>query len=365
MLGAGMGARLGSLALLAASLGGALLLGEIVLRVARDEVDYLEPQLEPHPVLRHVIVPGSAHHDAWGFRNARVPERVEILAIGDSQTYGVSAPASRSWPAWLAELTGRSVYNMSLGGYGPPDYRYLLDELGVRLSPQVVVIGFYFGNDLSRAGDVAAGRERPSRALRERDDPRFLGDLRSWLAGHSVLYQAIKFETPVLVEALRFREAAQRDDVVAVEHPVARTFLTPELRLSVLDQERPRNRRGLDATLDTFDAIHATCRERGIRCVVLLIPTKESVYWELVQEGSPAASYAPLSRLVAQEEAVREALIDHFWSRGIEWVDPLPALRRAVGERRLYPANADGHPNGEGYRVIASAVRDELGGGAR
>jgi hypothetical protein len=355
-----MRGTLQSLALLAAALLLSAAAAELVLRLRLDPVDYLQPRLAPHPVLRHVIVPGSGHHDAWGFRNAEVPERVEILAVGDSQTYGVSAPARESWPAWLESLSGRRVYNLSLGGYGPPDYHYLLRELGLSLDPEIVVIGFYLGNDLPRAADVAAGRSRPSRALRGGDDPRLLGPLRSWLAGHSVLYQALKFGLPRLTEALRFREAAARDDAVAVEHPVARTFLTPGLRLAALDQERPRNRKGLDATLAELEAIADTCRAHELRCVDLLIPTKESVYWELAREQLAQESYARLARLVSEEEAVRRAMVGRLQELGVEWVDPLPALRARVGEARLYPANADGHPLGAGYRVIAASVLRQL-----
>jgi hypothetical protein len=352
--------KLGTLALLGVSLAFAAALAELVLRWRLDEVDYLQPRLEAHPILRHVIVPGSAGHDALGFRNPDVPERVDVLAIGDSQTYGVSAPARESWPAWLARMSGRSVYNLALGGYGPPDYHHLLREIGLGLAPEVVVVGFYFGNDLPRAGRFAEDRPQASRALRDREDPRRLGELRTWLAAHSVLYQAAKYELPLLVNGLRFREAAGRDAAIALEHPVSRTVLTPDVRLRALDQQRPRNRRGLEATLAELDAIQSLCRERSLRCLTLLIPTKESVYGELARESLDPESYARLARLVEEEQRVREALVRHLEARGHEWVDALPALRAAAGTRRLYAASSDGHPSGEGYRVIASAVLARL-----
>ncbi len=354
---------LASLALLASSLAVAAVLAEFVLRWRLDEVDYLEPRLERHPVLPYAIAPGSGDHDAWGFRNPRVPPRADVVAIGDSQTYGVSAPARQSWPAWLAALSGRSVYNLALGGYSPPDYAYLLEQLGVSLEPRVVVVGFYFGNDLQEAGVSAEARARRSPAPRGRDQVRSLGGLRTWLAGHSLLYQVVKFELPALTDALRYREAAALGDAIEIEHPVARTFLTPELRLPVLDQSRAGNRRGLAATLAAFDAIDATCRAHAIRCLVLLIPTKESVYGELARETLRGAGYAPVARLVAEEARVREAIVGHLSARGIEWVDPLAELRQVAREKRIYPANRDGHPNSEGYRVIAGAVLRSLDGG--
>jgi hypothetical protein len=155
---------------------------------------------------------------------------------------------------------------------------------------------------------------------------------------------------------------SSQGDAIAVEHPVARTFLRPEVRLSALDQDAARNRRGLEATLAELDAIEAICHAHSIRCLVLLIPTKESVYWELAREELEGASYDQLARLVAEEQKVRETLVRHLQARRLDWVDPLPALRAALPEERIYPANADGHPNGEGYRVIARAVLQGLEG---
>ncbi len=103
------------------------ILGEVFLRFVVDEVNFLKPDMMAHPVLRHAISPGSGGHDDWGFRNPIVPGNVQIVAIGDSQTYGTSAPASKSWPARLGRLSMMTVYNMAVGGYGPPDYRYLLN----------------------------------------------------------------------------------------------------------------------------------------------------------------------------------------------------------------------------------------------
>jgi hypothetical protein len=322
-------------------------------------VDYLQPQLRAHPVLRHVIVPGTGHHDAWGFRNPRVPDHVEWLAIGDSQTYGLSAPADEAWPSWLSRLSGRSVYNLSLGGYGPPDYRYLLEEYGLSLEPEAVVVGFYFGNDLPRAADVAKGKHEPSPALEGNANRRALGHLRTVLSQHSMLYQVVKYEFSGLVDWLRYREAvAGAPDGLVLER--ARTALTPEQRFGALDQSRAANQLGLAATLDVFVEIQADCDRRGVRCLYLLIPTKESVYAELASRELDAESYSRLEATVQEEEAVRGKMIAFLEARGLEFIDPLPALREAAARERIYPDNADGHPNGEGYRVIAGVVLARL-----
>src|SRR5262249_46961898 len=116
-----------------------------------DPVDYLLPKLVSDEILRHKVEPNTGGHDAWGFRNKFVPMQADIVAIGDSLTYGISATAANSWPAVLGRTTNRTVYNLSLGGYGPADYDYLLEEKATRLMPSYVITGFYFGNDIADA----------------------------------------------------------------------------------------------------------------------------------------------------------------------------------------------------------------------
>ena len=92
---------IGSLAVFGASVVLCVALAETFLRLCLDEVNCLQPTLVRHPSRGFAIAPGDAGHDAWGFRNARIPERVDVIAIGDSQTYGVSAAEDEIWPAWL------------------------------------------------------------------------------------------------------------------------------------------------------------------------------------------------------------------------------------------------------------------------
>jgi lysophospholipase L1-like esterase len=96
-----------------------VLAGEfLLLRVFLNPAEFLQARLVDDPILGYRIAPYTTGHDALGFRNAHVPERVDVVAVGDSQTYGVSATRENSWPQQLGRLLGQSVYNMALGGYG-------------------------------------------------------------------------------------------------------------------------------------------------------------------------------------------------------------------------------------------------------
>jgi lysophospholipase L1-like esterase len=329
---------------------------EVGLRAAIDEVDFLQPQRRPHPQLRWTVEPGSAGHDRWGFRNRAVPDRADIVAIGDSQTYGVSAPASEAWPAWLAEMSGRAVYNLALGGYGPPDYLYLFERYVDRLAPRAVVVGVYLGNDLPRAFEGLKGFT----ALPPSRDTRRLGTLRTWLAQHSALYQVAKLEMSWVSDRLRFREASTDANAVVLHHPISATVFAPEVRLDALDQSQEQNRVGLERTQATLLELERACEARDITLVTLVLPTKESVYAALANAGLEGSAAERVTAVVREETRVRDALLEFLDANGVVAVDPLPDLRRAVAETRIYLGNRDGHPNGRGYRVIANAVQREL-----
>src|SRR5262249_43794524 len=135
--------RLARIALVAGSLAVAVLLCEAGARLLLDPVDYLSPQLLRDDVLGMTLPAGSGGHDAWGFRNPSVPERADAVALGDSHTYGNGAKRNEAWPAVLEQLTGQRVYNLGMGGYGPNQYRYLLEKKGLSLKPRTVVCGLY------------------------------------------------------------------------------------------------------------------------------------------------------------------------------------------------------------------------------
>jgi lysophospholipase L1-like esterase len=332
-------------------------IAESVLRLRFDEVNYLQPEFVDHPMLPVVVAPGSAGHDAWGFRNRVVPERVDVLAIGDSQTYGLSATMEESWPAWLSRLMGRSVYSLALGGYGPAEYAYLLRNFAPRLQPHVAVIGLYLGNDL-----LDARRPASQSPVQPKQDERALGPLRTWLSRHSLLYQIAKHEIPKLAEAVRHREASMGDDaVVMLESGGIQTAFHPEIRLQALDVNRPRVQEGMDRTLGRLEELQVECGSLRVECLFVLIPTKESVYWEVARDVLPAGERQRMLAVLRAESGVREELVGFLTRRGMRFADALPALRAVVDRTPLYPANQDGHPLGEGYRAIAEVVWSALG----
>ena len=63
--------------------------------------------------------PKHPEHDRKGFRNRQVPNKVDIVTMGDSQTYGTQVTPIEAWPQQLELLSRNTTYNMAYGGYGP------------------------------------------------------------------------------------------------------------------------------------------------------------------------------------------------------------------------------------------------------
>ncbi len=353
-----------------------LLVGEGVARLIVYPGDYLRPELSPDPILGQKVLPGSAGHDEWGFRNRHVPVSADIVAIGDSQTYGVSAKGSQSWPAQLARITGSDVYNLALGGYGPMEYDYLLRNQATRLNPKTIVVAVYFGNDFMDAFRTVYGRPGWEHLTTRRKDfvldkgnaaqtapPVLFAGTREWLVSNSVIYRMAAFSFGEFVHRLEVQHQAgtATKNFVVLSDQSGRlvTVFTPKTRLNALNTASDEVQEGIRLTADALVGMKDFADRKTIRFMVILLPTKESVYWPVVVRAS-AHPDEDLAQLVQQEASARAMLTERLEKSGICFEDMLPALRAKVDEEPLYPNNDDGHPNEHGYQVIAERVSQVL-----
>ena len=362
--------------------------------------------------------PAHPNHDRWGFHNAAVPDSADIVAIGDSHTYGALLSHEQAWPAVLHRLSAKRVYNMSLGGWGPVEYMMSVDQ-ALSLEPKVVLFGVYFGNDLfdcfravyvrGAASELADPRAKVELARIEAE-----GDLRSqatrlfwvpehtappeagagglasarfWVADHCRLYALARLVknacSPTQVQAAPFTPdsdeawqyavrwaAGHEEDCAVMDLGQVRTVLTAPYRHVALNLEDPRINEGLNLACKALRAAADKCRAQGVQPVILLLPTKELVFSVLTPEDMPTASaqesgqssYPGLAQLVSAELAVRRRLTSHLDEHDIAWIDTLPALRACFDTpgAQPYPASMDGHPNAVGQQIIARTVQTFL-----
>ncbi len=355
----------------------ALLLGEGVARFAVNPSDFLHATLILDPVVGSRIQPLTTGHDALGFRNRTVPARADIVAIGDSMTYGVSAPREASWPQQLGVLLDEQVYNMGLGGYGPLQYLHLAQSAAKALQPRLLIVGFYFGNDMMDAYYLARGRPhwhgwRVSveaeagatefdRAGQAEPKKRF-ANLRNWLSRNSVLYSMLR------VTVLQRLAAGEQDDMARrsnpdtrmlwsdPSNPAVRTIFTPQFRLAAVDLNIRAVREGMQISQKAFAALKVESDRQGAKLLTVLIPTKERAYCRYLR-NSDAKMPETFVKLCDAEAKANAEFVRFLGEQGIAHIDITAALEADIDRHvQIYPADSDGHPQGRGYEVIAREV---------
>ncbi len=352
--------------------------------------------ISPDSVLGVRMSPFFPGHDSRGYRNAAARAEVDLLAVGDSMTYGFAAPPSGSWPRQLAELAGQPVYNAGVGGYGPPEYEVVIDEL-LPMGPKIVLVGFYVGNDIAgayksvylqdrfpelmsadrtvlaamaeadanatlRDQALGAGMETGS-GMREGEESMVL----RW-ARRLALYKlarGIRFmlgqraSAPFrLFQEDSFSAAAARPGRVAFDGGVScRTvFLNPELTALASRLDDPRIGEGLRISGQVLGSVQRKLRLGGQDLFVVLIQSKKAAYEGIVRELRPSLG-EDFFEGVESEREIALAVRGMLDKQGIPYVDTLPAMISLLeADVCSYHESDDEHPNSVGYRAIAQSV---------
>jgi lysophospholipase L1-like esterase len=347
-------------------------------------------ELVSDPQLGVRIPANSPGHDANGYRNAAGRQQADIVALGDSQTWGVNVQAVDAWPQQLEKIVQRPVYNMSVGGYGPVQYWQLIPK-ALSFSPKVIVVGLYFGNDLYDAYSLTYANEKyadlrsnSSTDLKNdtihakadafwNEEKNFhntygrnsLAGLSFWLREHSAIGRLLNRNglwpgaTDVDFEIDKAWAQAYPDHSLVCEDQNVRTVFTTAYRLTALDLDEPRVSEGLRITKLTLARMQEQASAANIKLVVMLIPTKESVYAELM--SSERKSNDNYARLVSLEDKARQEVLALCAADKMTCVDALPDLRKAIEQRQqIYPSTTESHPNAAGYRVLALRASEAI-----
>lgn len=355
-----------------------VLLCEAGSRLILNPADYLSAKTIRDNILGITIAPNSSGFDEWGFRNRRVPSTAELVAIGDSHTFGNTATMDDSWPSVVARVTGREMYNLGLGGYGPNQYYHLLTTRALKLHPKWVLCGLYMGDDFENAFSITYGLDRWSFLRNGRwdnvnadiwgaSDPLVWGSgVRNWLSENSMIYRLV-FHGPLLAmmkQNLQFRQASLNSDpnmtALIVDDKNIHEAFRPIGIANRLDQTSAQIREGMRITFYLLKEMDNACKQEGCRLLVAIIPTKETVFSEYLEKNSELHLYEVLERLITNERSAKNALIEFLTSTGIAYVDTFPALQQSVGNQLYARSTRDMHPGKNGYRVIGEAVAQYL-----
>jgi hypothetical protein len=358
-----------------------LLVCEFGARLVLNPSDFLKLEVVQDPVLGAVPSPSAmAGFDRWGFRNRSVPETADIIAVGDSHTYGNTARMVDSWPYVLASLTGRQVYNMGLGGYGPNQYFYLSKSKALSLKPKMILWGLYMGDDFENAFSITYGldywaslRALPPQKVEvniwEQDSPGAPSSfkrMRVWLSRHSLIYQLV-FHTGFgnrVKGDIQIKEAATLypgtdTSLIIPEKHIAEAF-RPKAVLFGLNQDDPHVREGMRITFELIKQMNEICKQNHVQFVVVVIPIKEMVFSDYLEHNPSLPLSNVLDKLLVDAWSAQQQTFEFLDSQNIPYVDPLPVMK-AAREQNLYALSAgDMHPGKNGYKAIGEAVAERV-----
>jgi len=275
-----------------------------------------------------------------GFRDIGTRPPFRAIALGDSFTFCDDVPVETCWVRQLADLTGVSVATLGVSGYSTLAEARILERYGSQLHPRIVLQGLFpndFNDNLdfdqwTRSGSDDFWSWRTSKEGR--------GMVGGWLAAHSMAYR-------LLEGAWHGRSDQtyhyQRDGLDLV-------FRVDRWWLETDEGNRAQDRqRGWQLMQDALRTMHASAERIGATLVVVLIPTKEEVYWQLVQPHVPGAAGAAADRPL---RVVRE----FCQANDIAYCDLAPALEAEARKGRQLYLRVSGHWNDEGNAIAAAAV---------
>lgn len=319
----------------------AFIVAEVVLRMLTPYPINFASNVVPHTDLGYTLDPAADGTDSAGFRNPAIPEQFDIIAIGDSHTQGFGVTDEQSWPAVLSQQTGRNVYSMAVGGYGPQHYAKLV-QAAIAQRPRKIIVGLYTGNDID---DVQRGFVQ--RHSEVEVDNRFRHAARYQCAVGCLLHQWID------------RSVLGRSPGMEIAHPKNPTFVSND-RLNYLkeslDTANKTVAESLQATLGKITEMQNSCQAAEIEFAILMIPSREFVYRQSMN-AQLAASFPSLIEAAEREGRIRQALQSEFARQGIVFADTASSLTTALDQSAGVYANFDdGHPRQAGYAVYAEVA---------
>lgn len=312
-----------------------------------------------------------AEADAAGFRNS-AGARIEILAIGDSHTYGNNVRSDAAWPAVLTRTSGLQTYNAGVGSYGILAYHAVLNSQCLP-ETRAAIIALYPANDFVAGGSNCLITNDPSefwqqetkkiglvlpKTEKECSDIEDLS-IGDWLEANSAIIGALKAAT----RGKRGLPADEpRYDFADGVQPLLVKRVTKHKRST--DPDNPAT----VAMLTNLERMAATwSRQDGVKVGVMILPSRERVVYGYFEKYGRLGELAP--KFVAQLQSqiqLEKRSAQILAAAGVPYREALPELLFAFeaelrAGRDFYPAWDDGHPLEAGYASYAAAALALLG----
>lgn len=207
-----------------------------------------------------------------GFRGSDpLPEHVDVVALGDSFTYGVGVETP--WPDQLEMVSDLTVLNLGMGGTGPPKHIYPLLAFGLPREPSVVAEGYFEGNDFFTCYQPA----RPS-------GPRW-GDrlVLPDLVGSLIESLRAGLRRQTLTSALTYNEVTPLEVKINGKQ-VLLTFSPAYSATLMMDRETLSSSENWRIATGSLNRMQQLAESSGASFLLVFIPERTHVYWSLIRD---------------------------------------------------------------------------------
>jgi hypothetical protein len=270
-----------------------------------------------------------------GFRDLGMKPPFDLVALGDSFTYCDDISPEGCWLRLLGDKTGLSVGDLGVPGYSTMAQARMLERYGAPLHPRIVLMTV-FANDFR-------DNEQFEQWLRSGSDdfPKWLGQKRqrgavgNTLARHSVVFR--------IFLAVRRAGSLQMEKYKDGTLDLAFSFDPWWIKLS----KHAEDSAGFRLMQQALLAMQAQAEQMGAQLVVLLLPTKEEVYWDIARQ------YVKEDVDIDHPRAVVRAFCEE---KGLKFCDFTDGLRAEAHKGRQLYLRVSGHWNEAGHAFMAAAT---------
>jgi hypothetical protein len=337
-------------------------LGEVEYTVGAGDIFLVQPDTIVPPENPYDVL--SRHWLGWDEDGFRVPAyqaaTYSIVALGDSYTEATNV--GLPWPDVLARELNTPVRNLGFRGYGPQEEALVFEQYGVAENPEIIIIGFFGGNDISNAGSFE-GREDSFIV------PSLMQDLviSFDLSGETWQSDATQFQYPVML---------QLNDTTQVPIAFFNSY-TSWLNITADDLRQSKN---MEETIESWRAIQAAANPNA--CIILaFLPSKEQVYLPyvvldqqsnivggMVQRSinepgetlSKENTHPTWDELMGRVDNTRLVIGEAAIATGLRFVDLSPAFDAAAVNGELLYYTYDTHWNQAGHDLAGEVLADFL-----
>ena len=297
----------------------------------------------------------SFKRDRHGFRNSEPwPEDLDLVVIGDSFT----AAELIQRPFW--QDLSESMLVLAVPGTGTLEQQLLFDAFALPRKPEIAVLAFFAGNDLS---DNASFAEMISQGLTRHDKLH---------RGKNPLDYSVVFRLLQVIS-----QATTPDPAISCHYPmIAHTdpptpvaFYRKFLPILGTDRDTLLQSEALRLTKQSISEMASALKSYDAELLLLYIPQRAELYWDYLDEASKATIIKVESRdrrltaldkiddnLSVQRDVMQQLAAD----LGISFLDLTPPLADAIRSGQSPYFFADTHWNQQGHNIARNALLDFL-----